>query len=105
MSKHVLNQSFKSDVPPGVIPVVVRIDEEAKRFVRFLFQIIDQVFGLLRKLAVYDNNAILREKAVKDGKTKEELLKNSELPGAPQWKTEGLSRPLGAAYDEITSKQ
>ncbi len=44
------------------------------------------------------------ENSIKEGKTKEDLLKITVLPGAPEWKTEGLSRPLGAAYDELTSK-
>ena len=44
------------------------------------------------------------ESSIKEGKTKEEILKTTSLAGAPEWKTEGLSRPLGAAYDELTLK-
>lgn len=42
--------------------------------------------------------------ALKAGKTKEEILKASEIPGSPEWKGDGLSRPLTAAIEELTSK-
>jgi len=35
------------------------------------------------------------------GKTKEEILKATEIPGSPEWKGDGIERPLGAAYDEL----
>lgn len=38
------------------------------------------------------------------GKTKDEILKATIIPGAEEWKTEGIQRPLGAAYDELTAK-
>lgn len=43
------------------------------------------------------------EAAIKAGKTKAELLKATEIPGAPEWKGDGIERPLGAAYDELTA--
>jgi cyclase len=40
---------------------------------------------------------------IKAGKTKEEILKATEIPGAPEWKGDGIDRPLKAAYDELTA--
>ncbi len=40
---------------------------------------------------------------IKTGKSKEEILKASEIPGSPEWKGDGIERPLTAAYEEITS--
>lgn len=45
------------------------------------------------------------EAEIKAGKTKEEILKATEIPGSPEWKGSGIERPLGAAYTELTSKQ
>lgn len=39
---------------------------------------------------------------IKAGKTKEEILKVTEIPGSPQWKGEGIERPLTAAFEELT---
>jgi cyclase len=44
------------------------------------------------------------EQEIKAGKTKEEILKNTSLPGETEWKGDGFARPLGAAYDELTVK-
>jgi Zn-dependent hydrolases, including glyoxylases len=44
------------------------------------------------------------EGEIKSGKTKEEILKATIIPGGEEWKTEGIQRPLGAAYDELTKK-
>jgi cyclase len=41
---------------------------------------------------------------IKAGKTKEEILKATLIPGGEEWKTDGIERPLGAAYDELTTK-
>jgi glyoxylase-like metal-dependent hydrolase (beta-lactamase superfamily II) len=41
---------------------------------------------------------------IKAGKTKEEILKATEIPGSPEWKGSGIERPLGAAYIELTAK-
>jgi cyclase len=37
------------------------------------------------------------------GKTKEEILKATSIPGAEEWKGEGIERPLTAAYIELTA--
>jgi hypothetical protein len=44
------------------------------------------------------------EGEIKSGKTKAEILKATTIPGAPEWKGDGIDRPLGAAFDELTSK-
>lgn len=36
------------------------------------------------------------------GKTKEEILKATEIPGSPQWKGDGIQRPLAAAIEELS---
>ena len=44
------------------------------------------------------------EGEIKAGKTKEELLKAKFIPGADQWKGDGIERPLTAAWEELTGK-
>jgi len=44
------------------------------------------------------------EAEIKAGKTKEEILKAKEIPGSPEWKGDGIERPLTAAYVELTTK-
>ena len=43
------------------------------------------------------------EAEVKAGKSKEDFLKNTAIPGVTEWKGDGIQRPLGAAYDEVTA--
>lgn len=45
------------------------------------------------------------EAEIKAGKTKQEILKATGIPGAPEWKGDGIDRPLTAAYEELTLKQ
>jgi hypothetical protein len=40
---------------------------------------------------------------IKAGKTKEDILKATEIPGSPEWKGDGIQRPLTAAYEELTT--
>ena len=40
---------------------------------------------------------------IKSGKTKEEILKATEIPGSPEWKGDGIERPLQAAFDELSA--
>jgi len=44
------------------------------------------------------------ESQIRLGKTKEEILKITEIPGSPEWKGDGIERPLGAAYAELAMK-
>jgi cyclase len=40
---------------------------------------------------------------IKAGKTKEEIIKTTSIPGSPEWKGDGIERPLTAAYEELTA--
>lgn len=51
----------------------------------------------LRNVLVYVKNQI------DAGKSKEEILRTTEIPGSPQWKGDGIERPLTAAYEELTA--
>lgn len=44
------------------------------------------------------------ESEIKAGKTKDEILKATLIPGGEAWKSDGISRPLTAAYEELTTK-
>ncbi len=44
------------------------------------------------------------EGEIKAGKTKEEFLKTTAIPNQGEWKGDGISRPLTAAWDELTAK-
>lgn len=44
------------------------------------------------------------ESEIKIGKSKEDFLKNTSIPGVPEWKGDGIKRPLQAAYEELTAK-
>jgi hypothetical protein len=44
------------------------------------------------------------EVELKAGKSKEEVLKATVVPGAEDWKPDGIQRTLGAVYDELSSK-
>jgi glyoxylase-like metal-dependent hydrolase (beta-lactamase superfamily II) len=41
---------------------------------------------------------------IKTGKTKDEILKAKIIPGGEEWKTDGIERPLTAAWEELTGK-
>jgi glyoxylase-like metal-dependent hydrolase (beta-lactamase superfamily II) len=58
----------------------------------------------LEQFRDYLGNVLLfTNKEIKAGKTKEEILKATEIPGSPEWKGDGISRPLTAAFEELTS--
>ena len=44
------------------------------------------------------------EGEIKAGKTKEGFLLNKTIPGAGEWKGDGIARPLAAAWDELMAK-
>ena len=59
----------------------------------------------LRSFEDYLGNLLkFTEGEIKAGRTKEEILKATEIPGSPEWKGDGIERPLTAAYIELTSK-
>lgn len=39
---------------------------------------------------------------IKAGKSKEEFIKNTTIPGVTEWQGQGIERPLTAAYEELT---
>ncbi|MBC7866688.1 MAG: MBL fold metallo-hydrolase [Gloeobacteraceae cyanobacterium ES-bin-316] len=41
---------------------------------------------------------------IQSGKATAEILKATEIPGSPQWKGDGIQRPLTAAIEELTKK-
>lgn len=41
---------------------------------------------------------------IKAGKTKDEILKATSIPGSAEWMGEGIERPLTAAYMELTAE-
>ena len=43
------------------------------------------------------------ENQMKAGKSKDEILKATEIPGSPQWQGDGIERPLTAAYEELSA--
>lgn len=51
-----------------------------------------------------ENVLTFTESEIKAGKSKDEILKATEIPGSPEWKGEGIARPLTAAYEELTAK-
>jgi len=59
----------------------------------------------LKKFADY-LDAILKftEGEIRAGKTKEGFLKTTSIPGQGEWKGDGISRPLAAAWDELMAK-
>ena len=50
------------------------------------------------------NVLLFVEKEIKAGKTKEEIMKATEIPGSPEWKGDNIDRPLSAAFTELSTK-
>ncbi len=44
------------------------------------------------------------EQSSDGGMTKEEFLKTTAIPGSPEWKGDGITRPLEAAWEEVQEK-
>lgn len=59
----------------------------------------------LKSFGDYLGNVLkFTEGEIKAGKSKEEIIKAKEIPGSPEWKGDGIDRPLTAAYIELTTK-
>jgi glyoxylase-like metal-dependent hydrolase (beta-lactamase superfamily II) len=59
----------------------------------------------LRAFRDYLGNVLkYTDEQIKAGKTKDEIVKATGIPGSDQWKGDGISRPLQAAYEELTAK-
>lgn len=58
----------------------------------------------LNKFRDYLGNVLkFVEGELRAGKTKDEILKTQIIPGGEEWKTDGIERPLTAAYEELTA--
>jgi glyoxylase-like metal-dependent hydrolase (beta-lactamase superfamily II) len=59
----------------------------------------------LKKFSDY-LDAILKftEGEIRAGKIREGFMKTTSIPGQGEWKGDGISRPLAAAWDELTAK-
>jgi cyclase len=59
----------------------------------------------LKKFRDYPGNVLkFVDGEIKASKTKDEILKAKIIPGGEEWKTDGIERPLTAAYEELTVK-
>lgn len=59
----------------------------------------------LNKFRDYLGNVLKFVQAeMKTGKTREEILKSTIIPGGEEWKTDGIQRPIGAAFDELMAE-
>lgn len=59
----------------------------------------------LNKFRDYLGNVLkFVESEIKAGKSKDELLKATLIPGGEEWKTDGIQRPLQAAWEELNGK-
>jgi cyclase len=59
----------------------------------------------LKKFRDYLGNVLkFVDGEIKSGKTKEEILKATLIPGGEEFKTDGIQRPLQAAWEELTMK-
>lgn len=45
------------------------------------------------------------EQEIKAGKSKEDFIKNTSIPGVTEWQGDGIQRPLTAAYEELTENK
>ncbi len=45
------------------------------------------------------------EQEIKKGVSRADFVKNTSIPGVTEWTGQGIERPLGAAYDELTEKK
>lgn len=59
----------------------------------------------LRAYSIYLQQVLtFVESEIKTGKSRDEIVKQTSIPGNQEWKGDGIQRPLGAAYDELTAK-
>jgi len=60
----------------------------------------------LKKFADYLSKVLaFAKQEIKAGKTKEEFVKNTSIPGVTEWQGDGIERPLTAAYEEVSAGQ
>nr|WP_294900134.1 MBL fold metallo-hydrolase [uncultured Pedobacter sp.] len=65
----------------------------------------DEIVGTVEDVKAYQNylEKLLAfvDSEIKSGKSKEEILKATAIPGATEWKGDGIQRSLDAAYQEL----
>lgn len=60
----------------------------------------------LKKFADYLSKVLaFARQEIKAGKSKEEFVKNTSIPGVTEWQGDGIERPLTAAYEEVSAGQ
>jgi cyclase len=66
----------------------------------------EKVVGTQEDLKAFQNYLekllIFVGQEIKSGKSKEEIMKSISIPGAEEWKGDGISRSLDAAYQELS---
>ncbi|MBK0381775.1 MBL fold metallo-hydrolase [Pedobacter sp. SD-b] len=66
----------------------------------------EEIVGNIDDLKAYQNYLqkllVFVASEMKAGKSKEEIMKATFIPGAEEWKGEGISRSLDAAYQELS---
>ena len=50
----------------------------------------------------FEKLLLFAQKEFSSGKSKEEFVKNTSIPGVTEWKGDGIQRPLTAAYEEVS---
>ena len=68
------------------------------------YEIIISKADILLFIEYLDNVLKLTAQSIASGLTKADFLKIKEIPVSPQWKGDGISRPLEAAWDELTAQ-
>ncbi len=65
----------------------------------------EEIVGSVEDIKAFQNYLekllVFVDKEIKSGKSKEEIMKASAIPGAPEWKGSGIERSLDAAYQEL----
>lgn len=93
------------------IEVLQRIRRTYGKSARYIFGHAAEgypVVGSQEDIAAFENylESLLETvaKAIKTGRTKDEVLAISTIPGAPEWKGEGIARSLTAAWEELQTE-
>lgn len=68
------------------------------------FDIIGDLNDILAKKNFLERLLDTVQKEVKNGKSKEEIMNIQSIQGAEEWKGNGITRGLSAAYEEVTTK-
>ena len=67
------------------------------------YDIVINKADILKFREYLENVLKLTTESIAKGMTRAEFLKITEIPGSPEWKGDGISRPLEAAWDELNA--